>query len=811
MVTSTVVNKINIDEVNKVNVLTDRVKKCRDECLADAQHVCAERSRLITQSWKETDGQPVVIRRARLFEKMLQGKSIVIRDDELIVGSQTKYVRGSSPYLDFAPKPLLKTLTAKKITADSEAVEAAITEDDRESLLEDAQYWDGRGTGDVLKELVRETVTEHVDDYEEARLFSWKFDKPVGGRSLNFAKLIDKGINGVLGEIREELEKVDLSVRGSWEKYEFLKAGIICCEVLINFASRYASLAREMASKEADPKRKEELERIAEVCQWVPANPARTFYEALQSFWFAFLAMNLEGGVHTETPGRMDQYLYPLYEKDIREGRITRQEAAEMLGCLWVKFNETEAVKSLQVQESNMSSGFQDVTICGVTRDGKDATNELSFLLLEVTRQMNLTQPPLYIRCHNLISNELLVKAVETNRDNGSGNPAFINDAATLIKLTDRGMPLTDARDWIAHGCINVYPGGGASGGGAVQFNPAKVFELALNDGIDPRTGKRLGPATGDPRNFKSYDELYDAFIKQFEHAVKLAARIYRVGHQARAELFRQPFTSILMNDCIKKGKDFNEGGLRYPQIWPGWTYVGHQNVADGLTAIKKLVFDDKKLSMGEILDALAVNFEGKEELRQMLMAAPKYGNDDDYADNIWNEVSLDTGRILTDERDLAGYPMYICRGGGSGHWWAGKYTGALPDGRKAWEATADGNVSPVQGRDTKGPTAVLLSATKVNQLEHAMNALLNMKIMPTVVRTREGISKMLSLIKTYFDRGGWQVQINMVDRELLLDAQKHPEQYRQLMVRVAGYSAYFVELTREIQDEIIGRTEHVL
>ncbi|MFC2003961.1 pyruvate formate lyase family protein, partial [Chloroflexota bacterium] len=463
------------------------------------------------------------------------------------------------------------------------------------------------------------------------------------------------------------------------------------------------------------------------------------------------------------------------------------------------------------IQQSSQGSGFQDITICGVTRDGKDATNELSFLLLEITRQMKTTQPPLYIRCHNLISDELLVKAVETNRDNGSGNPCFINDAATLIKLTDRGVPIADARDWIAQGCINVYIAAAAVGGKAVQFNPAKIFELALNNGVDPRTRKQLGPATGDARNFKSYEELYDAFIKQFEHAAELGAKVARVAIQARSELFRQPFTSTLMNDCIKKGKDFHQGGLRYPQIRPSWTYIGHQNVADGLTAIKKLVFEEKKLTMAEILDALAVNFEGKEELRQMLLSAPKYGNDDDYADDIWNEVSLDTGRILTQQRDLEGYPMYICRGGGSGHWWGGKCTGALPDGRKAWEATADGNMSPAQGRDVKGPTAILLSATKVNQLEHAINALLNMKIMPAVVRTREGIRKLLSLIKTYFDRGGWHVQFNMVDREILLEAQKHPEQYRELMVRVAGYSAYFVELAREIQDEIIGRTEHAL
>ncbi|MFC1986892.1 pyruvate formate lyase family protein, partial [Chloroflexota bacterium] len=733
MVTVTVFDKVNIDEVNKVNVLTDRVKKRKEEYLAAVPHICAERSRLIRQSWEETDGQPVVIRRAKLFEKMLQEKSITIRDGELIVGSQTKYVRGASPALDFASKPFVKLLTAEKVTVSSEAVEAAITEDEMRCLLEDARYWDGKAPGDVIKELVRETVTDLIDDYQdEARLLRWShFEKPPGVRNIDFAKVINEGLNGVLREIREELESVDLSIRGSWEKYELLKAGIICCEAVIDFANRYASLAIEMAKIERDVVRKEELERIAEVCQWVPANPARSFYEAVQGFWFAFLAMNLERSLITDTAGRMDQYLYPLYERDIIEGRITRQEAAELLGCLWVKFNEMEAVRSPTQQQVNQGSNFQDITICGVTRDGKDATNELSFLILEVTRQMKMPQPAVYMRYHNGLSEELLIKAIETNRDHSAGNPCFVNDAATLLKLTDRGVPLTEARDFICSGCIEAYVSGGSAGGNGIFLNPPKIFEVALNNGTDPRTGKQLGPATGDPRNFKSYGELYDAFIKQFEHAAELAAKIYRVAVQARSELYRQPFASMLMNDCIKKGKDFCQDGLRYPHVRVGWTYIGHQNVADGLTSIKKLVFDDKKLTMSEILDALAVNFEGKEELRQMLLSAPKYGNDDDYADDIWNEVSLDTGRILTQQRDLEGYPMYINKGGGSGHWWAGKYTGALPDGRKAWEFTADANISPVQGRDVKGPTAVILSATKVNQTEHTVTAVFNMKIMP--------------------------------------------------------------------------------
>jgi pyruvate formate-lyase/glycerol dehydratase family glycyl radical enzyme len=580
---------------------------------------------------------------------------------------------------------------------------------------------------------------------------------------------------------------------------------------VIYFAHRYARLAREMAEKETNVTRKQELERIAQNCEWVPANPARTFHEALQSFWFTHLVFNLESAADGDTPGRMDQYLYPLYEKDIATCRITRQIAAELLGCVWVKFNEMTNVKALSFIQAAQASQFQDVTIAGVTPDGKDATNELSFLLLEVTRQMRMAQPPLYVRYHKRINEELLNKAAETNRDNGSGNPAFINDDVVLMKMMERGVPLKEARNWFAAGCVGPFVPGFQPAIVGVFLNKVKAFELALNNGFDPITKKQLGPETGDPRSFNSYSELYGAFINQLKHQVKIAAKLYRAGEQARAELYCHPFNSVLINDCIKKGKTYDEGGSRYPQISPTFTDIGHQNVADSLTSIKKLVFEGKKITMAELLDALAANYEGYEEIRQMVLNAPKYGNDDDYADEIFNAVSLDAGRIMSEPHDITGYPILVGRGGGSGHYWAGLTLGALPDGRKAFEATADAALSPVQGMDTKGPTAVILSATKVNHMEYASSTVMNMKIMPSTVQTREGISKYISLIKTYFDRGGCHIQFNMIDRDVLLNAKKEPGKYKNLLVRVAGYSAYFVELAPKIQDEIISRTEQRL
>ena len=524
-----------IEIINSVNVLTDRVKKRREEYRAAKDHICAERSRLVTQSWKETEGEPVVLRRAKLFRKIMEGLSIVIRDGELIVGSQTKYIRGASPYIDFSPKTVFEILSAQKPTTRGEVVEAVLTDEDRKNLLADAEYWKGKSPGEVLTRQVEEIFGEQLDDYRKAHILMWHSEVSSTTRTIDYEKVINRGLNGVLAEIREELDKLDLSIRGSWQKHQFLKAGIICCEAVINFAGRYARLAREMADKETNVIRKKELEKIAEICQWVPANPARTFHEALQSFWFTHLVFNLESAGDGETPGRMDQYLYPLYGKDITEGRITRQEAAELFGCLWVKLNEMINVKALSFMQAAMASQFQDVTIGGITQDGKDATNELSFMLLEVTRQMMMAQPPLYVRYHKDINEELLIKAAETNRDNGSGNPAFLNDNPVILRLMERGVPLKVARNWMAGGCVGTFiPAAGKPAVVGAFLNNVKAFELALYNGLEPVTGKQLGLATGDPRDFKTYDELYNAFMRQLKYLFGLALKLYRAGEEAR-------------------------------------------------------------------------------------------------------------------------------------------------------------------------------------------------------------------------------------------------------------------------------------
>ncbi|MFC1928569.1 glycyl radical protein [Chloroflexota bacterium] len=808
MVTTTM-----IDGIAKVNVLTDRVRRLKQRYEEAVPHICSERSRLATESWRETEGEPLDIRRAKLFRRILQGISIIIRDDELIVGSQTKYVRGASPAVDFNPQIGSDTLFAEKITAGGLTEVAEITDEEKQSIIEDCRYWSGRSPSDAIRK-AREARFPKTTEWIKSGLMTGFGIRPSGARPLDFAKIINRGIEGAISDAREELDKLEYTDHPA-EDYNrecFLQAVIIVCEGAIEFAHRYARLAEEMAEKEKDSGRKKELEKIAGVCGWAPAKPARSFYEALQSFWLAHLCNNLETAFLTETPGRMDQYLYPFYEKDIKEGKMTRQDAAELLGCLWVKFNEMSSVKELESKENVPATNLQDVTICGVTREGKDATNELSYMILEVVAQMKTPQPSVYLRYHPQINREIFMKAAEVDVINGSGNPAFVNDGARLLSLTEHGIPLQDAREWAVFGCANAgIPPLTIGGGGMGYTNIAKVFELVLNNGCDPASGKQLGLVTGDPRTFTSIEQIVAAFKQQLDYIVSELCRAVRLSWHVRSANYSLPFCSAFLGDCISKGMDAYKGGVRYPQMVTDIQDRGGQNVADSLAAIKKLVFEEKKISMEELLQAISADFEGKEDVRRMLLTAPKYGNDDDYVDDIFNDLSLWFQDRVGKEKNPLGAKLYGARTGAVIHVIFGKRVGALPDGRKAGEPLADGYLSPGQGRDTKGPTAVIKSASKVNHTENSKSALMNMKFDRKALDSREKLQKFLSLIKTFFDQGGFHIQFNILDRETLLEAKKYPEQYRNLMVRVAGFSAYFVDLAPELQDEIIGRTEHSL
>lgn len=817
MTTST----IALDSINRVNALTDRIKKRKKEYQEAPVWVSSQRAHSYTEAWKKAEADPFHLRRAKAFARVLEDSPVVIRDGELIVGSLTKYVRGAEVMVEFSPYEILRRLEEGRIEGLSETVTAHVEDQDKKALKESATYWKGKSTRDAVLEAWRRQLGKGYIDLADdgSMVIDHNLQSSPKGSTVFNPKVFKGGFNAIIKMARDEKTKMAKAVgqramsAGDYHKTVVLESSIIACEALIKFAGKHAELARSLAEKEKNPARKKELKEIAERCDWVPANPPRNFAEAVQSLWFVHLGLMKEASFPTgPCPGRLDQNLYPFYEKDLKDGKLTRQDAAEILGCWWVKMNELEAFRSFNIMKYATASLLQQATLGGQTKEGRDASNELTFLILEVARQMKMPQPGLYIRWYPGISQDLMLKAIETNRDVGGGIPAYLSDQSAVNRARALGVELEDAIEWSAAGCLNYVIGNTnflPRGVGNVVL--PKVLEITLHNGVDPRTGKRVGLKTGDATKFTSLEELYTAWEKQFDYFVgKLMQGVY-VGQSAKMERYSAPLTTAILNGCLEKGLDAYEGGERYLPMSLNYGMKGHAEMADCLAAIKKLVFEQKKVTMAELVKALDTNFEGKEDLRKLCLKAPKYGNDDDYVDDIYNHITLRTQEIMLSRRDpWTGKPISITRPAVAAHYWEGTVVGALPSGRKAWLPLYDAGLSPMQGADVNGPTALINSATKVNHYPAEQNGLVfNMKFSRPMLQTRESIVKLLAMMKTFFDRGGWHIQFNITSREDLLDAQKHPEQWRDLVVRVAGYSAYFVDLPRDVQDEIIARTEH--
>ncbi|MBI4329658.1 MAG: hypothetical protein HY673_00070 [Chloroflexi bacterium] len=799
-----------LDEIDKVNCRTERVKERREELREAKRKIVVLRSRLITESWKETEGEPLFIRRARLLQKLCEEYPVFIREGELIVGSLGPHVRSAITEPELNANTYLQAFAnegKKRFTVEQDYLEAEFDRQEREMILEDAVYWKDSCISEHKRKTARALWGNKLDDFGEARLCDNRFKTSPFPIIPHYKKVLSNGLSGLISEVEQELRNVTSFDWETSHKVEVWRAMVMACQATITYARRHAELARQLAEREADVERKKELEKIADICDWVPANPARSFHEAVQSVWFIDLALVLEAGRPNFKFGRLDQYLYHFYQKDIQDGKISRQKAAELLACLWVKVNEPVVFKTgSQAEASEKSEAHVNTTIGGVDADGRDATNELSYLILEVEKQMKLPQPYTALRYHDGLSQEFLIRAIDVTKEVG-GKPMLINDKMAILNLCSRwGFSLSEARDWDHVGCGNIYSSNGVQHGDAGLFNLAKVLEITLNNGVDPRTGRRLGIATGEPRNFNSFNELCEALKNQYSFVIKFLCDTGNFFFRVEAETFALPFHSVLVDDCIKKGLGCQEGGLRHLRLQSSVDHHGHVNVADSLTAIKKLVFEDKAISMDELLEALAANFEGKEKLRAMLLAAPKYGNDDDYADQMLVDVYKWSRDICAQQLNIWGYPYRIGGRGMTRHRYFGKTVGALPDGRRAYEPLADGSLSPMRGADVKGPTAVLNSASKVDPFGRECT-ILNQKFFKSAVAGGDGMRKLLALIKTYFDRYGYHIQFNLFDPQTLLEAKKHPEKYRDLIVRVAGFSAYFVELSSEIQDEIIART----
>ncbi len=839
IVSSLTMPKVNSEEIKKVNVMTDRLKKLKSEWEEATADVYVDDTILFTKSWKETEGLPLDLRWAKAFAKRLEECPLLIRDGEIIVGSLTKFIRGNNVLAAMKPREVLEQLEKGRFDRKlSDIASTNIDPEDAKLLKEDCEYWvEHMPKVNYVNEALKEELGKgHFDlMFDSGAVFEGRAvrtnpDRGLfqgwgafgGGESQPHANVIDNGLNYIIGLAKAEMAKMMELGSGlpgasaaALRKYYLLKSIIVSCEAIIVYAKRHAEVARSLAKEESNPVRKKELEKIAEVCDWVPANPPRNYWEAVQSLRFLHLVFWKESSERPEVAiGRIDQMLYHYYEKDLEEGRLTRQEAAELLGAFWLKIRETENLVTIK-REHRAAPGtlLPNVTLCGRDEKGRDLTNEVSWLVLEVMRQIKLSEPSVYIRYHEGMNEEFMLHALECNRDFGGGNPAFLNDKLGTDRYLARGIKVEDAVNWTASGCLGYHLDCAEHVAGMFSINQTKIFELTLNNGFDTRTEKQLGLQTGDVTKFTSIEQLYEAFYKQEDYFAEILRKHYFIWWSS--ENLYSPMSGLraamLYEDCIPAGLTSREGGARYPVCKASWIGDrGITDIADDLAAIKYLVFDNKKITMTELLDALKANWEGKEDLRQMCLNAPKYGNDDDYVDDIFNQISMKTQEILQSRPDpFTGEKPFLFKGAAAGHVTQGASVGALPNGRKAGTPLNDAGTSAMPGVDVKGPTALINSATKVQHAQETIGITHNMKFSKAVLNTPEKLKKVASLVKTFCSRGGWHIQFNIHSAGELLEARKQPEKHKSLLVRVGGYSAYFVDLPHELQDEIITRTLH--
>ncbi|ABK62429.1 glycyl radical protein [Clostridium novyi] len=795
------------------SIPTKRVEKLKEQILSATPCIEVERARLLTESFKETENQPIIIRKAKALEKILNEMPIVIREGELIVGSLTKNSRSAQVFPEFSNKWLVEEFEKlPKRTSDS----FQISEEVKSELIDIFKYWEGK----TVSELATSYMPKETLEAMGAKVFTVAnyYFNGLGHISVDYKKVLELGFKGIIEEIKAKMDSADKSDPEYIKKRTFWEAVIISCEAAIDYARRYAKLAKELSENTEDCKRKEELLKIAEICSKVPENPATTFYEACQSFWFVQAIISLESNGHAISPARFDQYMYPYFKSDVDNNVVTKEENREILQCLWVKFNDLTKVRDETTTKAFSGySMFQNLIVGGQTEEGKDATNELSYMCLDATGSLKLPQPSLSVRIWSKTPEEFLIRTCELTRL-GTGLPAFYNDEVIIPMLVNNGMTLEDARDYAIVGCVEPQKPGKTDGWyDAAFFNLAQILKLTIDNG--KMDGKQVGPKTGEFEEFKDIDEVIEAYKKQMEYFVAQmvsADNCVDIAHRERAPL---PFLSAMLDDCIAKGKSIQEGGGHYR--FSGPLGVGIANVGDSFMAIKKLVFDDEKITLDKLKQALDGNFgkdekdEGKKNelqgIKQMLLhRAPKFGNDIDEVDEFTREGALIyCNEVLKHFNQRGGkflpglYPV-------SNNVHLGSLVGATPDGREAYQPIADG-VSPTRGADVNGPTAAANSVAKLEHYAAPSGTLFNQKFNPSSLKGDNGLRNLGTLIRSYFDHKGMHIQFNVVDKNVLLDAQKHPEKYRDLIVRVAGYSAQFICLNKEIQDDIIKRTEQEL
>ena len=828
---------------------TARIDKLKDALFATPPQVEADRAVLLTESYMKTEGEPIITRRAKAFKNICEFLPITIRDNELIVGANTKMPRSCQTYPEFSYEWLeseFDTMATRK------ADPFYISEDTKKTLHEVYKYWKGKTTSELaLAYMAPEAKLAMDHDMFTPGNY---FYNGVGHVTVQYDKVLAIGYKGIIKEAKDQLSSLCVGKDDYVTRSAFLKAVIMSCEAAVTYAKRYSALAKEMASKESDKARRAELEKISQVCANVPENGATSFYEACQSFWFIQMLLQTESSGHSISPGRFDQYMYPYYKADIEKGAITREFAQELVDCIWVKLNELNKIRDAASAEGFAGySLFQNLIVGGQDKYGEDATNDLSFICINATMHILLPQPSFSIRVWNKSPHELLLRAAELTRT-GVGLPAYYNDEVIIPSLMSRGLTLEDARDYNIIGCVEPQKAGKTWGWhDAAFYNMCRPLELVFSNGVDK--GVQISIKTGEISDFDTFDKFYDAYKKQQNYMIAMLVNADNAIDVAHAERCPLPYLSSMVEDCIGRGKTPEQGGAIYNFTGPQG--FGIANMADSLYAIKTLVYDQKKFTLAELKEALDHNYgkdefdadtvgkitekvalelaskgqnvtesdvqniynavkknvssDGKSarynEIREMILAVDKFGNDIPEVDAFARDVAYTYTKPLQNFRNPRGgifqaglYPV-------SANVPLGAQTGATPDGRYAHTPVADG-VSPSAGMDKHGPTS---AANSVSKLDHAIasnGTLFNMKFHPSALAGKSGLESFVALVRGYFDQKGSHMQFNVVSRETLRDAQKNPDKYKSLVVRVAGYSALFTTLSKSLQDDIINRTE---
>ena len=783
--------------------MNERVRALRQNSLDAVPTMSLERARIVTDAYKKYAGKvsaPVL--RALTFKAIMENKTICINELELIVGERGPAPKSTPTY----PELCCHTVEDFDVIDKRQKVFFRVSEEAKDIQRDEIiPYWEGKS----MRDLMFSQMTQEWHDCYNSGIFTEFMEQRAPGHTVGDNKIFKKGFLDFKKDMESQLATIDfVNDMDAYSKQEELKAMSICADAIMSFGLRHMEKALELAAQESNPARRKELEKIAEVCSHVPANAPRNFWEALQMYWFVHLGVITELNTwDAYNPGRLDQHLYPFYKKDTEAGTLTSEKAEELLQCFWVKFNNQPAPPKVGItlQESGTYTDFANINSGGLKTDGSDGVNDVTYMVLDVIDEMRLLQPSSNIQLSKKNPDRFLKRACRII-SKGWGQPSVFNADSVIEELVRQGKSIEDARDGGTSGCVEA----GAFGKEAYiltgYFNLVKVLEITLNNGVDPRTGKRIGLETGDAKEFKSCEELMASYKKQLHHFIEIKIRGNNLIEKLYADLMPSPFLSILTDDCIKNGKDYNAGGARYNSNYIQG--VGIATLTDSFSAIKKHVFEHNTYTMTELLEALSKNFEGNERMRQLIMNnTPKYGNDDDYADETMKELFECFYSEVNGRKTVKGGTYRIDMLPTTCHVYFGSVTGATPDGRKSGQPQSEG-ISPVQGSDIYGPTAVIKSAGKMDHIRTG-GTLLNIKFTPDLVQNEDGIGKLSQLVRSYFKMDGHHIQFNVVSADTLRKAQKYPEQYKDLIVRVAGYSDYFCDLTEALQEEIISRTEH--